>query len=119
MAVTLAKKFQKAIDQAFALESLTKVAFAGKFNFIGSVTAEVYTLTTQALTDYTRTGANRYGTPAELQDTTKEYTITRDRSFSTTIDKGNYIQGNLVKTQGAYMKAQMDEQVTPRFWAIA
>lgn len=113
MAVNLAKKWQKAIDQAFALESLTKVAFAGKFDFIGSVTAVVYTLTTQALTDYTRTGANRYGTPAELQDTVKEYTITRDRSFSTTIDKGNYIQGNLVKTQGAYMKAEMDEQVTP------
>ena len=31
MAVNLAKKWQKAIDQAFALESLTKVAFAGKF----------------------------------------------------------------------------------------
>jgi hypothetical protein len=71
------------------------------------------------LGDYTRTGANRYGTPTELQDTIVEYSITKDRSFSTTIDKGNYIEGNLVKTTGAYLKAQMDEQVTPKFWVFA
>lgn len=113
MAVNLAKKYQKAIDQAFALESLTKAAFGGKFDFIGSKTAIVYSLTTQPMGDYTRTGANRFGTPAELQDTVVEYTISKDRSFSTVIDKGNYIQGNLVKTSGAFLKAQQDEQVTP------
>lgn len=115
MAVNLAKKYQKAIDQAYALGSLTKSAFAGKFDFIGSKTAVVYTLTTQAMGDYARTGANRFGTPTELQDTIKEYAITKDRSFSTTIDKGNYIQGNLVKTTGAFIKAQTDEQAIPEF----
>ena len=113
MAVNLAKKYQKAIDQAYALGSLTKAAFGGKFDFIGAKTAVVYTLTTQALADYTRTGANRFGSPAELQDTINEYAITKDRAFSTTIDKGNYIQQNLVKTQGAFLKAEMDEIVTP------
>lgn len=113
MAVNLAKKYQKSIDQVFALGSLTKSAFAGKFDFIGAKTAVVYSLTSQALVDYTRTGANRYGAPAELQDTTNEYAITKDRSFSTTIDKGNYAQGNLVKTTGAYIKVEMDEQVIP------
>lgn len=113
MAVNLAKKYQKAIDQAYALGSLTKAAFGGKFDFIGAKTAVVYTLTTQALADYTRTGANRYGSPAELQDTVNEYAITKDRAFSTTIDKGNYIEQNLVKTQGAFLKAEMDEQVIP------
>lgn len=115
MAVNLAKKYQKAIDQVYALGSLTKAAFGGKFDFIGAKTAVVYTLTTQPLGDYTRTGANRYGTPTELQDTIQEYAITKDRSFSTTIDKGNYIQGNLVKTTGAYLKAEMDEQAIPEF----
>lgn len=113
MAVNYTTKYQKAIDQVFALGSLTKSAFGGKFDFIGAKTAAVYTLTTQALADYTRTGANRFGTPAELQDTVVEYTITKDRGFSTVIDKGNYIQGNMVKTSGAYLKAEMDEQVTP------
>jgi N4-gp56 family major capsid protein len=115
MAVNLAKKYQKAIDQVYTLGSLTKSAFGGKFDFIGSKTAVVYTLTTQALGDYTRTGANRYGTPTELQDTITEYAITKDRSFSTTIDKGNYLQGNLVKTTGAFLKAEMNEIAIPEF----
>jgi len=113
MAVNLATKYQKAIDQVFALGSLTKVGFAGSFDFKGSVSVVVYTLVTQAMGDYTRTGTERYGTPTEVQDTIATYTISKDRSFSSVIDKGNYIQGNLVKTTGAYMKAQMDEQVTP------
>jgi hypothetical protein len=113
MAVNLATKYQKAIDQVFALGSLTKVGFAGKFDFTGSDTVKVYTLTTQALTDYSRTGADRYGTPDEVQDTVATYTLSKDRSFSSTIDKGNYIQGNLVKTTGAYIKAEMNEQVIP------
>ena len=113
MAVNLATKYQKAIDQVYALGSLTKAGFAGKFDFTGTNTVKVYTLTTQAMGDYTRTGANRYGTPAEVQDTVATYTLTKDRSFSSTIDKGNYIQGNLVKTTGAYIKAEMNEQILP------
>jgi len=113
MAVNLATKYQKAIDQVFSLGSLTKVGFAGKFDFTGSNVVKAYTLVTQPLGDYTRTGTERYGTPAEVQDTVATYTLSKDRSFSSVIDKGNYLQGNLVKTTGAYMKAQMDEQVTP------
>jgi N4-gp56 family major capsid protein len=115
MAVNLAKKYQKTLDQFFTLKSLTRVAFGAKFDFVGSQTASVYTVTTQPLGNYTRTGANRYGTPTELQNTVKDYTITRDRGFSTTIDKGNYIQSNLVQTVGNYMQAQMEEQVIPEF----
>lgn len=113
MAVNLAKKYQKAIDQVYTLGSLTKVGFAGRYDFIGSQTAVIYTLTSQALTDYTRTGSDRYGSPAELQDTIQELTITKDRSFSITVDKGNYIQGNLVKTTGKVIKIQMEEQFLP------
>jgi len=113
MAVNLAKKYQKAIDQVYTLGSLTKSGFAGKFDFIGVQTAVIYTLTSQALGDYTRTGSDRYGTPSELQDTIQEMTISKDRSFSITVDKGNYIQGNLVKTTGAVIKIQMEEQFLP------
>ena len=113
MAVNLAKKYQKSIEQAYTLGSLTKSGFAAKYDFIGSKTAVVYTLTSQALNDYTRTGANRYGTPAELQDTTNEYSITKERSFAITVDKVNYIQQNFTKTVGAVIKMQMEEQLYP------
>jgi hypothetical protein len=113
MAINLAKKYQKEISQQYTLNSLTKSAFGAKFDFIGAQTAVVYTLTSQALGNYSRTGANRYGTPTELQDTIQELTITRDRGFSITVDEGNYIQGNLVKTTGRVLKIQMEEQLYP------
>jgi len=113
MAVTLAKKYAKEIDQVYTLNSLTKSAFGMKYDFIGVKTVAVYTLTSQALADYTRTGANRFGSPAELQDTVNEYAVTKDRSFSITVDKGNYIQQNMVKTTGAVIKMQMTEQLFP------
>lgn len=113
MAVNLAKKYQKEINQVYSLGSLTKAAFGQKYDFIGSQTAVVYSLTSQALADYARTGANRYGAPAELQDTVQELTVSKDRSFAITVDKGNYIQQNLVKTTGAVIKIQMDEQLFP------
>ena len=119
MAVNLAKKYQKAIEQAYSLGSLTKSAFGAKYDFIGAKTAVVYTLTSQALADYTRTGANRYGSPSELQDTINEYSITKDRAFSITVDRGNYIQQNLVKTAGAVIKIQMEERLFPKFWGVA
>jgi len=113
MAVNLAKKYQKSIEQVYTLGSLTKAAFGAKYDFIGAKTAVVYTLTSQALADYTRTGANRFGSPAELQDTINEYAITKDRAFSITVDKGNYLQQNLVKTTGSVIKIQMEEQLFP------
>ena len=113
MAVNLAKKYQKAIDQVYTKASLTKAMFGAKFDFIGSKTAVVYTLTSQALADYTRSGSNRYGSPAELQDTIAEYAISKDRAFSITVDKGNYMQGNLVKTTGNVIKIQLEERFVP------
>jgi len=113
MAITLANKYQKQIDQQYTKNSYSKAAFGMNFDFIGVKTASIYTLTSQAWGDYTRTGANRYGTPSELQDTVQEMAITRDRSFSITVDKGNYIQGNMVKTKGRVLSIQMKEQFYP------
>lgn len=113
MAVNLSKKYNKAVDQVYTLKSLTKAAFGMKYEFIGANTAVVYTMTSQPFTDYNRTGANRYGSPAELQDTTNEYTITKDRSFSITVDKGNMIQQSIDKTAGKVIKMQMEEQLFP------
>jgi len=48
-----------------------------------------------------------------LQDTINEYSITKDRAFSLTVDKGNYLQQNLVKTTGAVIKMQMEQELYP------
>lgn len=113
MAVNLAKNYQKDIAKKYTLGSLTKAAFGLKYDFIGAVTAVVYTWTSQALTDYTRSGANRYGTPAELQDTVQELTLSKDRAFSITVDKGNEMQQSGKKTAGIVIKMQMEEELFP------
>lgn len=113
MAVNLSKKYEKAVQQKYSLGSLTKSAFGLSYDFIGAVTAVVYSLTSQALADYTRTGANRFGSPAELQDTIQELTLTKDRGFSITVDKGNAIQQSADKTTGQIVKIQMEEQLFP------
>lgn len=113
MAVNLSKRYNKAVDQVYTLNSLTKAAFGLEYEFIGAVTAVVYTMTSQPLNNYTRTGSNRYGAPAELQDTIVEYTITKDRSFSISVDKGNQKQQTVEKTAGKVIKMQMLEQLLP------
>lgn len=113
MAVNLSKRYNKAVDQVYTLNSLTKAAFMLEYEFIGAVTAVVYTMTSQPLNNYTRTGSNRYGAPAELQDTIVEYTITKDRSFSITVDKGNQKQQTVDRTAGKVIKMQMLEQLLP------
>ena len=113
MAVNLASKFAKQIDKRFRLKSLTEIAVGVKHDFIGVQTVKVYAITSQPLGDYTRTGADRYGTPGELQDTVQELTLAKDRSNSITVDKGNYKQGMEVKTATEVTAMQMDEVFTP------
>lgn len=113
MAVNLSRKDRAQVDQKFQAKSLTKAAFGATFEFTGVKSVRVFTLTTQALGDYTRTGANRYGTPTDVQDTIVEYIMSRDRSFSSVVDKGDEKQQTIANKVGQYMKAQMDEQYIP------
>ena len=70
--------FQKKVEESFHRESLIAGRFSPDYTFSGVKTVKVITPTTVAMTDYTRSGANRYGTPTELQDTVQELTLTQD-----------------------------------------
>ena len=113
MAVNLASKFSKEIDKRFRLKSLTDIAVGMKHDFIGVASVKVYAITSQALTDYVRTGADRYGVPGELQDTVQELILTKDRSNSIVVDKGNYKQGMEIKTATEVTAMQLDEVFVP------
>ena len=65
------------------------------------------------MTDYTRSGLQRFGTPIDLGDTLQEMIITKDRSFTFILDKGNNQEQFNVKQSGERMRNQMDEVVTP------
>lgn len=113
MAINYAEKYSPVVDERFSLASVTNVAFNTDYDWEGVKTVNVYSVSTTTMNDYTRTGLSRYGTPEELQDTKQAMTLTRDRSFTQTIDRGNDIDQMGVKAAGRALRRQLDEVVIP------
>jgi N4-gp56 family major capsid protein len=65
------------------------------------------------MNNYTKTGLARYGTAAELDNTVQTMILTRDRSFTFTIDKANSQDTNGVMEAGKALARQVDEVIVP------
>ena len=113
MAVNLAEKYSQKVAERFAIQSLTD-AYAGKdYEFTGVKAIKVYSINTVPMTDYTRSGTSRFGALEELGDTVQEMVLTKDRSFTFSIDKGNNVQQYNVKQANQSLKREIDEVTTP------
>lgn len=111
--INLAEKYSKKVAERFSLASITD-AFAGKdYDFSGVKSIKIYSINTVEMGDYSRSGTERFGTLEELGDTVQEMTMSRDRSFTYSIDKGNNAQQFNVKAATHSLKRQIDEVVTP------
>lgn len=113
MSVNLATKYASKMATEFTLRSLVDGATNKDYDFTGVKSLNVYTPITQPLGNYSRTGANRYGTPTELQDSLQEMILTRDRAFSITIDKGNNTEQMNAKTAAQMLMVELSEQAVP------
>ena len=120
MAINLAEKYSEKLAQAYVKESILAGKTNQEYSWAGVQTVNVLTATTQPLNTYNRTlSANRYGNPAEVQDTKQVMTLTQDKSFAMIIDRGNLEDQMMAKKAGEVVKAQIGEQVTPFFDAYA
>ena len=113
MAINLHEQYAKEIQTRFVRESLIAGALSNAYSFSGVKTVNITTPITVPMVDYTRSGSNRYGTPTEMQDVVQEMTLTQDKSFSLTIDKGNNEDQNGVKQAGKMLALQISEQAVP------
>ncbi len=113
MAVTLHEKYARQIDKAFTIDSLIKGRLSNNYSFSGVKTIKVVSPQTVPMGNYNRTGTNRYGTPTEMQDVVQEMTLTQDKSFAMTIDKGNNLDQGGLKTAGEMLKLQIRERAVP------
>ena len=113
MAINYASKYAQKIDERFKIGAVTNPAINNDYDFIGTKTVNVYSLPTAEMNNYQRTGANRYGTPAELENTVQELTLSQDRSFTFTIDRGNYNDTQMSNSAGAALQRQIDEVIIP------
>lgn len=115
MAVNLHAKYAPQIGKVFKEQSLVKGHLSNEYSFAGVRTVNVMTPETVPLNDYQRTGSNRYGTPQEMQDSVQELTLTRDRAFSLTVDKGNNQDQGGLKAAGKMLARQIKERVIPEY----
>ncbi len=106
-------KYAKELAMAFAKPSYLRNYGNKDYNWIGNKTIRVSTITTQALGSYTRSGTSRYGTPTELEDTYQELSISQDKAFSITVDKGNNVEQDMMKNAGKVLSAELREQAVP------
>lgn len=113
MAINLAAKYEKKVDEAFKKASFTSPLVNNDYNFDGVDTIKVYRIPTVALNDYTRSGTSRYGNPDELQDEVDTYQLTTDKAFTFTIDKGNNQDQLNVKDAGRALKREIDQVIVP------
>lgn len=92
MAINLTTVFKPYTDELFSTESKKALLTNNDFDWTGAHTVKVYKIGTSAMNDYSRnpvegfTGS-RYGTIKDLDATTEEFTLRKDRSFTFAIDK--------------------------------
>jgi hypothetical protein len=114
MAINLASKYSKKVDERFSLASITdNIGLNKEYDWTGVKTVTVYNISTAQMNNYNRTGTSRYGTPDELEDTKTDYSLSKDRSFTYTIDRGNYTEQLMVKQAGKSLARQIREVVVP------
>lgn len=92
MAIVLAEKYMPYVDEIFTKESKRSLITNQDFTWTGVHTIKVYKVSTSKMNDYKRnptagfTGS-RYGEVHDLDATTEEFTLRKDRSFTYAIDK--------------------------------
>ena len=92
---------------------MTDAAVNQDYDWIGVSAINVYGVDTVAMVDYTRTGADRYGVPAELGNTKQTLTLAKDRGATWTIDRRNAEETMMVMESGKSLARQIAEVVVP------
>ena len=113
--MNLASRYLKQVDERFAQESQAMLALSKDYKFKGGKTFMVYSLPVVQMNDYTRSGEQRYGVPTDLSRSVQNLEVTRDRSFTFIIDKGDKLQSEMVSDAGRALARQIREVVVPEF----
>lgn len=114
MGIELVTKYAPYVDELFTTESKRSLLTNQEISWTGAHTVKVYKISTAAMNDYSRnSGTSRYGTPKDLEATTEELTLKKDRSFTFVIDRlDNDETGNQLAAASALAR-QTREVVVP------
>lgn len=131
MAIDLTTKYQPYVDEVFSTESKKSLVTNNDFSWSGAHSIKLYKVTTGKMNDYDRPGENvgnvidgeleqpssvilsRYGAIESLDATTEELTLTKDRSFTSAIDKLDADETQQQLSSASALARQQREVVVP------
>jgi hypothetical protein len=91
MAIALVTKYAPYVDEQFKSESKKSLLTNNSYDWTGAHSIKIYKIGTSQMNNYDRAGTgegiSRYGELSNLDATTEELTLTKDRSFTFPIDK--------------------------------
>lgn len=113
MAVNAATVFQSRTSDLLKVKRKSKGFTNQDWSWDGSSAIIVSTLTDPTMNNYNPNGANRYGNATEVEDTQQTWTLTRDRSWTKTIDKKNYQDSMMIRKPGKYLAQATKNVLVP------
>src|SRR3990167_11124737 len=113
MAINLATKFEKKTSDLMVLRAKTSGIVNQDWDWDGVNAIKVYTLTDATIGNYSPSGANRYGSPDEVQDTVQTFTLARDRSWTKSIDMSNLQDTLMVRRPAKYLAQVVKNKMIP------
>lgn len=113
MALNYAGKYSSMVDERFNAGPLTATAVNQNYDWAGVQTVRIFSIPTSPMRNYRSEGDQRYGAPDELGNVIQELQVRRDRSFTFSIDRGNYDNSVMISNASAALSRQLDEVVIP------
>jgi len=114
MAINLVTKYSDKVLERFKRKSYTVGIASNNWSFDGIKALKIFSVGTSPLVDYTRgSGTSRYGTVKDLEDTTQTLTMTQDKAFTYSIDKGDEKEQLNIKSANRSLQREIDMVVTP------
>lgn len=115
MAQNYAASHLKELDERFFTESKTDIIVNKgiRLDFNGKNSVTIYNVDTVAENDYVRSGTNRFGALVELGTGEQTFTLSQDKSFTFTVDRGNLEDSMMAQEAAKAVKRQVREVSVP------
>ena len=115
MAQNYAAKYQATIDEVFRINSVTDIVINKgiRLDYAGVNAVTIYGVATVAETAYVRSGSNRFGALVELDTTKQTFTLSQDRAFTYSIDRGNLEDSLMVTEAGSTLQREIEVVCVP------
>lgn len=114
MAIHLATKFESKTTDLVKARRKSKEFTNQDWTWDGAESIIVSTLTDPTMNDYDpNASANRYGNASEVEDTQQTWTLSRDRSWTKSMDKKNQQDAMAIRKPGAYLAQATKNVLVP------